>query len=85
MTLAVSGNRRLVVMIDIPARSKNGVRQNLTVLQDHKLRIDVHASAAACAVEHRGADRAIGELHGAVGVRRDLDRPAARLIGLGRH
>ena len=85
MTLAESGNRRLVVIDDIPARPLDGLGQDLTVLQDHKLRIDIDTAAAACAVQNRRADRAIGELHRAVGGRGDLDRPAARLVGLRRH
>src|SRR5687768_13006394 len=56
--------------------------QDLTVLQEDELRIDVHASAATRAVDHGGADRAIGELYRAIGVGRDLDRTAPRLGSL---
>ena len=58
----------------------DGLGENLTVLQDHILRIDIDTAAAAGAVQNRRADRAVSELHRAVRIRRDLDRPAARLM-----
>ena len=67
---------------DIPARPEHRIRQDLTVLQKDELRIDGHIAAAAGAIEHRGADRAIGELHRAGRVRHDRDLSATRLVGL---
>ena len=85
ITLVVSGMQQIRRDRDVPARTLNGLSQDLAVLQDHELRIDIDTAAAAGAVENRRTDLAIGELHRAAGVRRDLDRPAARLIGLSRH
>ena len=62
---------------DLPTRPKDGIRQDLTVLQEDKLRIDVHAPAATRAINHRRTDLAVSQLHRAVGVRCDLDRPSA--------
>ena len=63
----------------------DGLSEDLTVLQHHVLGIDIDTAATASAVQNRRTDRAVGKLHRAVRVRRDLDRAAARLSGLSRH
>ena len=70
---------------NIPAWSLHRLGQDLTILHQDVLRIDVHAAAAACAIEDRSADRAVGEFDRAARGRRDLDRAAARVVGFCRH
>ena len=67
---------------DISAWSLHRLGEDLTVQEQDELRINIHAAAAARAVEDRRADGAISEFDGAAGVGRDFDRAATRLVGL---
>ena len=77
MMLSRIGQQEIGRDRDISAWPEDGICQDLTVLQDHILRIDIHAAAAAGAVMHRCADHAVGELHCTIGIRRDFDHPTA--------
>ena len=79
------GKKQICRDRDVPARSLHGLSQDLAILQDDKLRIDVHAPAAAVAIKHRGTDPTIGELHRAAGGRRNLNEPATSLSSLCGH
>ena len=61
------------------------LRENLAIQQDDGLRIDVHAAATTFTVKDGRADSAIGELHRAAGIGRNLNDATARLVGFRRH
>ena len=42
-----------------PPGPEDGMRQNLAVLQDHKLRVDIDTASAAGAVQDRSTDRTV--------------------------
>ena len=67
---------------DVSSRPEDGIGQDLTVLQDDKLRINIDTPTATRAVKNRGANDAVRKLHRAGGRCRNLDGSATRLTGL---